>query len=215
MVEITFPRDFPLGFTGECPFELVPIQSSSLSGSASPSGVGIAPSFWRGEWSTEVLTREEYGIWTAWLASLRGKLRMFKGRPHRHRWPLRHPRGFAGMTFGGDPFSGLGSLAAIGASRDVVTIDDLPDGLTLSVGDYFSIPAGTRQRIHTITAGGVSSGNAAEVMCDPPIVPGVGTGVAVRLDAPYCEMTLMEKTERPARGGRGGTISFVGQQVLV
>lgn len=217
MALLTFPREFPLDgcFTDACTFDLVPVQETSLSGTASLDVMGVAPSYFLGKWSTRVLSREEFGIWDAWLNSLRGGLRSFKGRPNRARWPMSRPRGFEGMLFGGVQWSGIGRLADIGVSRDEVTIDQIPNGLLLQPGDWFSIPVGARQRIHQVMTIGTSSGNAVTVACEPPIVPGVVTGIAVRLDTPYCDMTLVGKPDRPKNPTRGGSISFTGHQKLI
>lgn len=213
---ITFPRDFPsFCFTGACPFHLVPIQAGNLSGTGSASAVGLAPSYFEGQWLLETSDRETFGLWEAWLDTLRGSIRAFKGVPGRHRWPLKHPRGFAGMTFLGNPWTGIGNLSVIGAGRDAVTINQIPNGVMLSPGDFFSIPGASRQRIHRVTAGGTSASNQVAISCEPPIVPGVLVGVPVRLASPYCEMTLVEKSVTPRDRGRGGTISFKGQQQLV
>lgn len=215
---IIFPRDFPLDgcFTDDCEFDLIFPQSRSLTGSASPDVADVTPAYWVGTWNTKLMTREKFALWDAWLTSLRGGLRLFKGRPNRHRWPMAYPRGFAGLTVGGDAFSGLGNLAVIGAGRDVVTINALPVGFVLKTGDWFSIPAGPRQRLHRITEGGVANGfGAAQVSCEPTIVQGVSTGVAVRLDTPYCEMNLSSTPKKPRDPIKGGRISFSGQQILI
>ncbi|WP_072389891.1 hypothetical protein [Hyphomicrobium sp. CS1GBMeth3] len=213
----TFPRPFPLGgvFTGDCAFDLVRVQTRNLPGNSTPDVADVADPYWRGEWRTSVTSRQAYAEWAAWLDSLRGGLRLFKGRPNRHCWPLTYPRGFAGLTVEGDPFDGLGNLASIGASRDSVTIEGLPDGFTLLVGDLFSIPVGARQHIHRITEGGVAVDGDVTVYCEPIINPSVVAGaVPVRLDTPYCDMILTE-AQMPRNPIKGGTISFVGQQALI
>lgn len=212
---ITYPREFPdCVFTGDCPFRLVRNQARSLTGAVSPDAIELAPPFWVGEWSTDAKTRAQFAAWEAWLLSLRGGIRLFKGRPNRHKWPLAHPRGFAGMTYEGDPFSGIGNLKEIAAGRDVITIDELPDGLTLSAGDWLSIPVGSRQHIHRILEGGTSASNEVAVTVEPVIMPGVVADIAVRLEAPYCDMTLAEDLTTPRPTG-GGSVSFKGQQALI
>lgn len=215
VLTMSFPRDLPqCSLTGECLFRLVPVQSTTLAGDSSPDAMGLAPSYWLCDYATTVSTRQEFGVWRAWITSLRGGLRTFKGRPNRHRWPMSHPRGFGGMTYAGGPFSGLGNLVSIGAARDTATINQLPNSLTLVEGDYFSVPFLGRQRLHTITMGGVVADNLVEVMFDPPLVPSLVPGVPVRLDAPYCDMRIVDKPSLVPKG-LGGAISFTGQQVFI
>lgn len=215
VLTMTFPRDLPqCGMTGDCPFRLQHVQETTLGGDSSPDAMGIAPSYWTCDYRTSVSTREAYGLWQAWIISLGGSMRTFKGRPPRHRWPMRHPRGFGGMLYSGAPFSGLGNLASIGAARNTAVINQLPNGLILTAGDYFSVPFLTRQRIHSVTIGGTVSANSVEVMFEPPLVPGLIAGVPVRIDAPYCDMRIVGKPDL-VPVGLGGSVSFVGQQVLV
>jgi len=214
---ITFPRPFPFDglFTDDCAFDLVRNQTRNLTGSGSPDVADVAPPYWVGKWSTRVVSRQDLGEWEAWLSSLRGRLRLFKGRPNRARWPMSRPRGFDGLLVSGEPFTGLGNLDDIGESRDSITIDALPNGLVLAPGDWFSIPVGSRQHIHRITEGGTVASNEVTVSCEPIIMPGVVADIAVRLDTPYCEMNLIEKPTVTRNATSGGTISFSGQQILI
>lgn len=211
-----FPRPFPLMgcFTDDCVFDLERREVRSLTGSGSPDVAEMAPPAWIGEWSTKLLGREEFAIWDAWLTSLRGGLRLFRGRPHKARWPLAYPRGFAGLTYGGGPFSGLGNLSNITAGRDVVTINQLPNGFALKPGDFFSIPVGSRQHIHQVLEAATASGNALTTTIEPIIRPGVSTGIAVKLFEAYCDMNLIGKPTKRRGPHGGGTISFTGQQIL-
>lgn len=214
---ISFPRAFPFDglFTGDCSFDLVRNQTRNLTGSASPDVADVAPPYWVGKWSTRVLSRVDLAEWEAWLGSMRGGLRLFKGRPNRHRWPMSYPRGFTGLEYASNPFTGIGNLGSIGAGRDTVTINELPEGFTLLVGDWFSIPVGSRQHIHRITEGAVASGNAATVSIEPIIIPGVVAGIDVLLDAPYCDMNLSEQPNITRDPVKGGSVSFSGQQILI
>jgi hypothetical protein len=162
-----------------------------------------------------LLTREKFAIWDAWLHSLDGGLRLFKGRPPHWKWPQAYPRGFSELTYSGSPWSGSGNLSAISAGRDTVTVNQLPNGLVLKAGDYFSIPAGSRQLLHRIIEGGTASSNSVSLTVRPAIRPGLVTGIAVKFEAPYCEMVLQGKPDRTRHGNRGGSIAFTGLQVLI
>lgn len=214
---LTFPRSFPLDgcFTGSCTFDPVYQQAKSLSGGAQPNVADVGPTYWMGEWQTQVLSREHFGIWTAWLQSLRGGLRTFRGRPALWKWPQAYPKGFAGLTVSGSPFDGTGNLLVIGAQRDTITVNQVPNGFTLKPGDYLSIPVGTKQHLHRVIEGAVAASNAMTLTIEPTIRPNATTGIEVLFEAPYCEMVLAGQPSIFRQGTRGGAISFSGQQVLI
>lgn len=214
---ITFPRAFPLDgcFSGACSFELAYQQSQALTGGASPNVADLGPAYWIAAYSTDAMSREDLGIWQAWFASLRGGLRTFKGRPALWKWPQAYPRGFAGLTYSGSPFTGSGNLSAIATERDAITINELPLNFVLKAGDYLSIPAGTKQHIHRVTEGATGGASSVTVGIEPIIRPGIVTGIDVLLEAPYCEMVLTGPPSISRQGTRGGSISFNAQQVLI
>jgi hypothetical protein len=212
---ITFPRDMPdfRSMTGE-PFRLRRFQSSDVAGGGNPQVAELAPPLWRGSWTVEALDRALGGTWEAWLESLRGGLRLFKGIPPKNRWPILYPRGFAGLLVSGSPFTGSGNLLTIGAGRDTVTVSALPVGLVLSAGDFLSIPVGSRQHLHKIIEGGVANGSGQVALTvEPTIRPNATTGVAVRLADPFCDMVLEPGWSSSYRGTTK-TFSFSGLQVL-
>lgn len=214
---ISFPRDFPLDgcFTGQTSFEPLYQQTQAITGGGSVNAADLGPALWQGEFETAVLSRADFGIWQAWLSSLRGSLRMFKGRPPLWKWPQAYPRGFAGLTYSGSPFSGLSNVSAIGVNRDTVTFNELPNGFVLAPGDYFSIPGATRQHLHRIIEGGVASSNSVTVTVEPTIMPGITTGIDALFEAPYCEMVLKDRPRIVRNVNKGGSIAFTGLQVLI
>lgn len=214
---ITFPRDFPLDgcFTGQASFELLYQQTQAITGGGSVNAADLGPALWEGEFQTDVLSRADFGIWQAWISSLRGSLRLFKGRPPAWKWPQAYPRGFDGLTYSGSPWSGSGNVSAIGANRDTVTINQLPNGLVLAPGDYFSIPSGSRQHLHRIIEGGTAASNSVTLTIEPTILPGISTGIAALFEAPYCEMVLKDRPRIMRNANKGGSIAFTGLQVLI
>lgn len=213
---ITFPRDLPYDLTVRSPFTLTYQQSQALTGGGSVNAAEVGPPIWRCEFATEINNdREKFEAWVAWLTSLRGALRMFNGRPPLRKYPLAHSKGFSGLTYLGSPFSGVGNLATIGASRDTITVNQIANGVTLKPGDYLSIPGATRQNLHRVVEGGTSTGNAVTIGIEPVIRPGITTTRAVRLASPYCEMVLENGKFSATPNGRGGAVSFVGLQVLI
>jgi len=217
---ITYPRPLPIcAFNGECSFQLKRNQSRSLTGAGSPNAAEVAPAMWEAKYRTKILGRAAFADVGAWLESLRGGLRTFRATVPRHRWPLAYPRGFSGLTVSGSPFSGSGTLTSVGSGRDTITVGGLPAGFILSVGDWLSIPVGSRQRLHRILEGGSASGlGAVNLTVEPVIDPAVvtsGDPVPVLFDAPWCDMVLSAPFEMPRDPVRGGSVSFEGLQVLI
>lgn len=214
---LTFPRDFPYdgAFSEASPFALFYQQSQSLTGGAIPNVVDLGPAYHKGQWKTAVNTREQFEVWHSWLVSMRGGLKTFKGRPARRKWPRMYPRGFAGLTVSASPFDGSGNLSAIGAQRDAITVNQLPVGFQLKIGDYCSITVGTRQHLHKIMEDATANGSGVVTLTvEPTIRPDATTSVDVLFAAPYCDMVLTAQSVTPDPSGRGGTISFEGQQVF-
>jgi hypothetical protein len=112
-------------------------------------------------------------------------------------------------------WTGIGNLSVIGATRDTITVNLIPNGLVLAPGDWLSIPVGSKQHLHRIVEGGTSASNAVVLTVEPTIRPGVGTGIAVLFDRPWCDMVLTGQPSISRRGTKGGAISFSGQQVLI
>lgn len=213
---ITFPRDLPADPAFQAhTFQLRYQQSYALTGGGSPQAADIGPPVWEARYQIDTTSRIKTGEWEAWLASLRGGLRTFKGWPPGHRWPMAHPRGFAGLTVSGSPFDGTGNVSAIGAQWDTITINQVPNGFTLQPGDYLSIPVAGRQHLHRVTEGAVASGNALTVSVEPTIRPNATTGVEVRFEYPYCEMVLISPPTVSGSLHKYASVSFQGVQVLV
>lgn len=216
---ISFPRDLPIcAWTETSTFALDRQQTDAMPGSGALNVAELASPVWRAKYGARILDRATFAMVDAWITSLRGSLRMFKGRPNRARWPLAYPRGFAGLLVSGSPFSGSGTLTAIGGGRDTVTVSELPVGLVLAAGDWLSIPVGSRQHLHRILEGGTASGGGAvSLTVEPTINPSVTTDTppAVLLDTPYCEMVLSGVPDISRDAGIGGSVSFEGVQVLI
>jgi hypothetical protein len=218
-MSISYPRSLPLcGWSEDSSFVLDRQQTTAMPGSGALNVAEIGPPMWRGKWASRILDRAKFAEVDAWLVSLRGSLRLFKGRPARHRWPLAYPKGFAGLLVSGSPFSGSGTLTSIGAGRDTITVSTLPVGFVLAPGDWLSIPVGSRQHLHRILEGGTASGGGAvNLTVEPTINPSVTTDTppAVLLDSPYCEMVLTAQADVVRSASIGGSVSFEGVQVLI
>lgn len=193
---IAFPRALPnlcAPVTGATVVKR--FQTSAFDGEGGLGSVDIAPAIISSQYNFTARGRQEVAEWQAWAASLRGGMRTFKGIPIRdgrklYRWPLSRPQGFDGLTVSSSPWSGSGNLSAIGTGRDTITIDQMPNGLVLSPGDYLSFPVGSVNHLHMILEGGTVSTNAVTVTVEPVVRQDATTGVAVLCEYPFCDMYI-------------------------
>lgn len=215
---LSFPRPIPFDacFTDPGSFTLQYQQSRAITGGGSPNVANLGPAMWHGEYSTRVLTRADFEEWHAWLLSLRGGMRTFKGRPPRRKWPMAYPTGFAGLEVASAAFTGSGNLKAIAETRDSITVESLPVGFVLQLGDYLSLPVGTVQALHKVTEAGIAgAGGEVTVGIEPTARADAEADVAVLFGAPWCTMRLSADPSIQADPVKGGTISFEGLQVHI
>ena len=217
---ITFPRAFPslcVAVKGET--EPVPMQSFALTGAAQPNVIGLGPTRWETDAAVEVIGRDQIQIWDAWKNSLEGGLRTFQGVPVRggrfYRWPLTRPTGFSGLTVSGSPWDGTGNLSVIGSGKDTITVNQMPNGLVLSVGDYLAFNVGSKRHLHQITEGATVSSNAATVGVYPIVSQAAVTSVEVFFESPWCHMVMMSLPKMSKDEKSRATLTFKAQQVRI
>jgi hypothetical protein len=199
-MSLSFPRAFidlctPVsGVT-----DLKRFQASAFDGDGGIGSVDLAPAVWRSQYNITARGREAIGQWRAWFSSLRGGMRSFQGIPIRdgrklYRWPLTRPRGFDGLTVSGSPWAGSGTLTAIGAGKDTITLGDMPNGLVLSPGDFLSFSDGTVNHLHMILEGGTVSSNSISLTVEPTIRQDVDADVSpaitCQFERPWCDMYI-------------------------
>lgn len=218
---ISYPRDMPAAFAGQQHFEPEGVDFETAETGGASYGVSAGLPRWAGEWTlANGLSRAQSDECRAFVASLKGAQRSFLGRDHERPYPKLYRDGFTGMSrAGGGAFDG--SLTSwsqtIGSDgQALVTMNGLPAGLQLSIGDYMDLrwETLTVPRRHLVrmleaaTADG--SGVIAGVSVEPPIhVLVVPEDAVAHLDEPACVMRLLPATKIGAmsrRGAVGGTI---------
>ncbi len=217
---ISFPRDFPTvkGFTNGSTFMPLYTQTRALSGGGSVEVADLATMRWAGKYQTTNLLDVEYGEWSAWLDSLRGGIKQFKGYHPLRKYPTTYPLGWAGLTkaVGGAPFTGTANLVSIAGSNVEVVVDGLPASFVLQEGDFLSFPIGGVEMLYRITEGSTSSGGGSiTVGIVPPVLASASSSVVVTLEKPFCLMRLVGDTVRSIRPARIASISFSGEQTLI
>lgn len=199
-MSLVFPRAFPdlcvpvTGVTSVRRF-----QVSSANGDGGLSSIDIAPATIESQYNILARGRDAVAQWKAWFTSLRGGARSFRGIPIRdgrklYRWPLTRPRGFDGLTVSSAPWTGFGTLTAIGTGKDTITLGDMPNGLVLSYGDWISYSFGGVNRLHMVVEGATVSGNSVTVTVEPTIRQDVDAGISpaitIDFEYPYADMIV-------------------------
>jgi hypothetical protein len=222
------PTEMPGSGAALQEFEPQRVDFSAAEASGRVGGVQAGFPLWLGIWTIGRIGSDRSDQWRAWLVGQRGQQRRFYGRDLARPYPKAHIAGFAGMTrAGGGAFSGSATSwsEAIDSNDDSrITLNGLPAGLILSIGDYIGYKwdaagasAGTyhRRALQRVTVGGTASGaGIATVTAEPPlsiVVP--GTAIA-HLDRPACVMTLIsDQTKLDAidrrLAVRGGTVAGI------
>lgn len=216
-MSITYPRDMPACDLHASPMVPVYQQTFALAGGGNPQAVDVGRMVWACDYRAATTTREDTAEWQAWLHTMRGRLKTFKGIVPRRKWPLAHPRGFAGLTVSGVAWNKLGTLTSVSTARDTIVVNSVANGLTIGIGDWVSLVSGTRQHLHRIVAVDLVSGTRRDVVVEPTIIPGIATGgQTVTFEAPWCDMVLADDpTVSLSECGRFGQFSFRGQQVVI
>jgi hypothetical protein len=227
---IIIPRDMPETGTSVLAFEPQRIDYQAPEAGGRLGGVQAGFPLWLATWTIGKIGEERSDLWRAWHARMRGSQRRFLGRDMRRPFPKLYPKGFTGMTRpSGGAFDGsaAGFSVFVNAEDDcVVELFDLPENLTISIGDYLGFkwddPAaapGNRFRralVRAVLPTTVTSIGYTQLMVEPPVPNLVPSNAVAHFDRPACVMAMgpesrLEGVDR--RGAiRGGTI--VGVQDL-
>jgi hypothetical protein len=184
-------------------------------------GVQAGFPLWLAVWTWGTIGARRSDLLRAWSARMRGQINRFYGRDLARPYPLAHICGFSRMTKVDEtPFLGAASAWSQSIDSDgnaLLTLEGLPAGLILSVGDYCDfrwtatsddVAGMTWRDLVRVTADpdGISGDNGfvamadadgtVTVMVDPP-VSGVTPDEAVaHLDRPACIMAIVtDKTK--------------------
>lgn len=212
---ITFPRDLP-EINGKTPFSKCSFNPSydqltnpARRGKIQVVNVGV--DLWVMEYRTKPLTREQAELFKAWLHSLRGGARTFKAWDARRRRPEAYRAGWDGINrAGGGAFDGTANVDAIGMTRDTVTIDNLPSGFELRIGDMMSFPiGGTSQSLHRVMEGVSANVGGILTATIEPIVPLAAVAdVTCTFEKPWCLAVLDPTSISTPDENEPGPVSF-------
>lgn len=214
---LVFPRDLPEPFVWRPgKFELTYVQARNPTRGGLVQVVNLAPDYFSMIYETRPLHEGQVEVFRAWWSSLRGGARLFKAFDPVREYPLAYPNGFAGLTVGGSPFSGSGTLTAIGSLRNTVTVSDLPENFVISEGDKLSFGYGSSgQSLLRVVEAATANDDGVAVATIEPVVPlGVATGVPVSFFRPWCKAVIDASSFAVNwQLGRRGSVSFSATQV--
>lgn len=199
------PLDLPTSGMAMQQFEPQRVDYSAPEASGRIGGVQAGFPLWLGVWTIGTVGARKSDELRAFLLQMRGAIRRFLGRDLARPYPLAHIGGFRSMTtLAGDPFTGEAggwSEAITGDDDSEVTLEDVPPGLILSVGDYIGFKwtatdadvAGlTWQALVRVVEGGMAADDGTiTVTCEPPVPLVVPEAAIAHLDNPACVMVLV------------------------
>lgn len=222
------PLDMPASGSALQAFEPQRVDYGSPEASGRIGGVQAGFPLWLGVWTLGTIGPRKSDEWRAFMLRLRGATRRFLGRDMGRPYPLAHITGFARMTvLGGAPFTGAASgwsEALTGDGDSELTLDGLPPGLILSVGDYVGFKwtateasvAGLlwQAAVRVVEGGMADSSGSITVVSEPPLSPAIPGSALAHLDKPavvMAQVTDQSKLEAIDRrlAVRGGTLTGI------
>lgn len=187
-------------------FEPQRIDYAAPQASGRQGGVQAGWPLWGARFDIDRSDPEAADIWRAFFARLRGRIRRFYGYDTTRRRPLAHRFDLLTLTrAGGGAFNGAATSwsQSIDANGEAtITLNGLPAGLTLSLGDYIGLKwdaAGAvigsyerRTMARAVLPAVANSSGQAVVTVEPPLNTAlVPAGAIAHLDNPVCVMQLV------------------------
>ena len=204
-MSITYPINLLPGFPGwTTGFSLRWRQEQSTLASGRVLVKDMGSPLWTLRAASKVLSPNNLDAWRAKLNALENGLQTFLGYPMTRCYPIAYPNG--SWPTGG-AFTGTAIVAAINANRKAISVQALPAGFVLSVGDYVSIAGDLHQVMEAATANG--SGVTGQFEIRPHLWPAAVVGAAVSVARPACLMAIVPgSVSSDAQLNGWGSLSF-------
>lgn len=215
---ITFPRSIPDEFRIlASSFVLQPMIEVTPVRNGGQVSADLGPSLWSASVRSAQLTMDRIGVVRAWYNTLQS-IETFWGFDYYRQFPYEYRRThFAGLTVGGNPYTGLGRLTAVASNSKQISLDELPNGFVITAGDYVSwdYASGTKTALHqfvqTVTLPG---GSVTEIEVRPHVRTGWSTNQGVRMHRPAARMIIVPGSYQETIERGLGVISCQAIQVL-
>ena len=204
-MSITYPIDLLPGFPGwTIGFSLRYRQEQSTQASGRVIVKDMGAPLWTLRAMSKMLSPNQLDQWRAELNKLENGLQTFKAYPMSRCYPQAYPRG--SWPTGG-AFGGTGILAGINTNRKAISVQGLPAGFVLTVGDYLSIDGDLHQVMEAATANG--SGVTPQFEIRPHLWPAAAVSDPVLVKQPACAMAVVPGSiTSEAQLNGWGSISF-------
>lgn len=186
-------------------------------------GVQAGWPLWSARFEMERVDPESADLWQAFFDRLRGRIRRFYAIDPTRRFPRAYRFGLAGLVRAGTATAFTGPATSWSQSIDangnaLLTLNGLPAGLQLSVGDLIGFRwdaagagAGNMMRrtmARAVLPATASGGGTAVVTIEPPLNTAlVPSGAIAHLDSPSCVMQLVPENSELGPIGAGGIVS--------
>ena len=222
------PRDMPTTGAALQAFEVQRVDYHAPEAGGTQGGVQAGFPLWAASWTIGRIGEDRSDLWRAWFTRMRGSQRRFLARDLRRPYPKLYPGGFTGLSRpSGGGFNGAAASwsVAIDVEGDcLLTLNDLPAGLLLSLGDYVGFrwddPAGSagnwyrRALVRVIEPATADGTGKLVARVEPPVPSLVPPTAPAHLDQPACVMKMLSDQSNldviDRRGAiRGGTIVAV------
>lgn len=184
---ISYPRDLPTAhrITG-MEFRPSYMQTRAPTRGSLEQAADLAPAVWKGIFQTALLSQSEADEWEAWLESLNGNQRTFKMFSPLKHYLRAYPDGYGALSW-----DGIGDVVSVAGGLDAITIDGVPAGLVIGLGDMLSFSASSKQRLHRVVeAGTANGGGVVTVGVRPLIGPSPAENAEVLFLKPWCLATV-------------------------
>jgi len=204
-MSITYPIDLLPTFPGwTIGFSLRYRQEQSTQASGRVIVKDMGSPLWTMRAMTKMLSPNALDKWRAELNKLENGLQTFKAYPMSRCYPQAYPRG--SWPTGG-AFTGTGIVTAVNANRKAISIQAVPAGFVLTVGDYISIDGDLHQVMEAATANG--SGVTPQFEVRPHLWPAAAVADPVLVKQPACTMAIVPgSVTSDAQLNGWGSISF-------
>jgi hypothetical protein len=210
MAALSFPN-FDLMTTlrvAQVAFRLEPQVELRRQGSGASQARDLAPSIWTAEVTSTALSLDALDVLQATVEALDGRQPFYLWNKRRRIGPQLDPDG---STLGESEVT----ILAIDDDNKRMSLQGLPVGYTLSIGDMLSFAYGSapsnvalHRVVEAAAAVGDADGKTGLFEVRPHIRPGADADASVTLVRPYAMMTLVQGSFRPVGGRNFGSAVF-------
>ncbi len=204
-------------------FDIERVDYAAPEASGRQGGVQAGWPLWAARFEIDRSDPDSADLWQAFFDRLRGRIRRFYAIDPTRRFPKLYRFGFAGLVRAGTTTAFDGSSTSwsqtIDANGDaLLTLNGLPEGFQLSVGDLIGFkwdaagaPLASYERrtiARAVLPATANASGVAEVMAEPPLNTAlVPSGAIAHLDNPACVMQLVPEDSQIGPIGAGGILA--------